>query len=41
MISKEKTQNNTIKIGHKFLTLHIKFVLLVVVGQKKQTNYLV
>ena len=38
MMSKEKKQNNTIKVGHKFLTLHIKFVLLVVVGQKKQTH---
>ena len=41
MMSKEKTQNNTIKVGHKFLNLHIKFVSLVVVGQKKQTHYLV
>ena len=41
MISKEKTQNNTFKVGHKFLTPHNKFVLLVVVGQKKQTHYLV
>ena len=41
MMSKEKTQNNTIKVGHKFLTLLIKFVSLVVVGQKKQTHYLV
>ena len=41
MMSKEKTQNNTIKVGHKFLTLHIKFAPLVVVGQKKETHYLV
>ena len=41
MMSKEKTQNNTIKVSHKFLTLHIKFMLLVVMGKKTQTHYLV
>ena len=37
----EKTQDNTIKGGHNFLTLHIKYVLLVVVSKEQQMPYLV